>query len=237
MTIKLHHLGALSLSLLVIFSLSSCCSRVGKLPNGYTRVDAPSDIIKVGQIVAIYTQPRKIQQIANQDGIDDKLIKKGKSANLTSTEAATIETDLTININDLISSQLKVGYKNFVSIELSDTKINDVSLDIAARELRKYLSENPDSMILIKEKLSGGTKIDVITSVFVADLKIIIDDKTAFAAGVDIEKIKSIVAAKTKVGYESGSTLIVTGNQLVVGYQIDPSLIKLIVSGELNRIR
>jgi len=210
---------------------------VGKLPNGYTRVDAPSDIIKVGQIVAIYTQPRKIQQIANQDGIDDKLIKKGKSANLTSTEAATIETDLTININDLISSQLKVGYKNFVSIELSDTKINDVSLDIAARELRKYLSENPDSMILIKEKLSGGTKIDVITSVFVADLKIIIDDKTAFAAGVDIEKIKSIVAAKTKVGYESGSTLIVTGNQLVVGYQIDPSLIKLIVSGELNRIR
>jgi hypothetical protein len=208
--------------MIFLFSIVIGCSN--KLPNGYAKVLNPSSNIKVGQVI----QPsnKGINQLICQIEIDASDILISKSTDITSTQLNSIESDLSAKFNDLISADLKAKKMKFVSFSFTNTRIMEVPLVTLVKDARRYM-EDSDYLAVIKTKLQERSKLELITSVFIADFKYSLNESALIGAGITLDQVKSLLG-RFGVKADSSNQLEVSGSNLVVGYSTDPKVIEQI---------
>ena len=210
--------------LTVPLSASTCPRSAPGLP-GFQPFPVPSSAFHVGQVVAVYTRPNKVSIITDPNFPQDSARTVAVNQGSISTSKAAIE----------------AGYKNAVQGTLGGVRIRDVTVDYS--NTRSLQTRQDQIVAALVEKLKGdalarayvrdlqrqGVVMNVIETIFVADLSITFKDSTGATVAVTGPTLSEL---KNKIGgeYTLNENGTVLGKTLAIGFQTSPDILRFVLT-------
>ena len=221
-------LSILSIVLCLSFGCSSTLG-INKY-TGFTEVVFPSSIFSPGQIVEIYSKPRKVELTYNPQ-IEFLPIQESRGWDIQGTEALNMLADIETEIEKILTAN--ASYKNSLKseISLSETGTRVIPKNIIYQQLQEDLKDKKLQEQLQEYKIRG-TKFCVITAVLTAKVTIrITGAKEIFSKIYPSiqEELHSKINISLKKDGENSATFSCNENNLVVGIHYDPIMIDILM--------
>jgi hypothetical protein len=216
---------------LALLLLSGCGVREPGLTKytGFTELPFPSNSYAVGQIVEIYSSPRKVE-ITYQPDIpwDQQTVSPGWDISSTDTEK--IKSNLAVEISKVLQGSYEYASEKTVRIQLSNTKTRVIPKSLIYGTLKEDIEKNVGLKGQLNDYIENGTKFDVVTMTLSANISFSLVDSSDQEVAIDSEVIKKL-NSEFDVGFkqQSGTNKVITGNDLVVGIHHDPQMVAIIL--------
>ncbi len=212
--------------------LASCAvQKVGlEKHTGFTELPFPSNAYKAGQIVEIYSKPRKVTITHQSDIPWDQVPPPSEGWDISSSETSTIKASLATEISKILKGKYAYASTEKIKVELTNTKTTIVQKSTIYTAVKSALKNNPDLKELINDFSNDGTHFDVITATLSANVSFSLIDESSNEVEIDSEVLKKINAdfnidfAKT-----DGSNKVISGSNLVIGIHTDPKMVRLVM--------
>ena len=206
--------------------LTSCKPELPSIA-GYNMFFLPSNNYKVGQIIAIYTKPKKIDIIHNTK-LEEGDFLPSKSANFTSEETSKLTAHIEASVKDQVDAAFGLNASRYISVRYLNTRVVDLVHTNAYSRIKNAIAADPDVQeYLTKLKYEKGVKLDVASSILTADIEVTIND--GVEAGVDISAPKLLDKLDIGFGPDVTRANTIVGKQLAIGYHADPNLVNFLV--------
>ena len=216
--------------ILTILIASCAGTKVGlEKHTGFTELPFPSNNFKPGQIVEIYSKPRKVE-ITHQADIPWDQLSSSEGWNISSTETNNIKATLSTEIIKILKGKYEYASNETVQVNFTNTRTNVIQKSDIYSAVKKALKSTPDLKEQINDFMSEGTHFDVITTTLSANVSFTLIDSTKNAVDVDSEVIKKINSSfNIDFSNDSGSKQVITGSNLVIGIHTDPKMVNIIM--------
>lgn len=214
-----------------VVMLASCASnQVGlEKHSGFTELPFPSNTFKSGQIVEIFSRPRKVE-ITFQPDIPWDQATTSEGWNISSAETSTIRANLATEISKILKGKYDFASTGSVKVDFTNTKTTVVAKNTIYSAVKKSLDSDPDLVELIKTYMGDGTHFDVITTTLSANVSFTLVDSSMNVVEIDSEVIQKINSDfNIDFNKVDGSNKVITGSNLVIGIHTDPKLIRLLM--------
>lgn len=211
--------------------LASCASnRVGlEKHTGFTELPFPSNTFKSGQVVEIYSKPRKVE-ITFQPDIPWDQATTSEGWNISSAETSTIKSNLATEISKVLKGKYEFASSENVQVDFTNTKTTVVAKSTIYTAVKRALKDNSDLVDLIATYMDDGTHFDVITTTLSANVSFTFVDASKNAIEIDSEVIQKLNSDfNIDFNQVDGSKKVITGSNLVIGIHTDPKLIRLLM--------
>ncbi|MEM5529788.1 hypothetical protein WN093_13280 [Gammaproteobacteria bacterium AS21] len=223
--------------LIAVIMLASCASnKVGlEKHTGFTELPFPSNSFKSGQIVEIYSKPRKVA-ITFQPDIPWDQATTSQGWNISSTETSTIRATLATEISKILKGKYEFASTESVQVDFTNTKTSVIAKNTIFTAVKTALKDNSDLVDQIAIYMDDGTHFDVITTTLSANVSFILVDASKNAVEIDPEVIKKLNSDfNIDFNQAGGSKKVITGSNLVIGIHTDPKLIRLLMKKYNNK--
>ncbi len=215
---------------LIVFLASCATHQVGlEKHTGFTELPFPSNSFASGQIVEIYSSPRKVE-ITHQPDIPWDQAHISEGWDISNTETNTLRSTLATKISKVLKGKYEFASTEKVTVEFTNTKTRIVQKSTIYSAVKKELKINKDLKEMIADFMEDGRHYDVITTTLSANVTFSLVDSTNNEVEIDsevLEKINSSFDIDFKK--DSSSNKVITASNLVVGIHTDPKLIKIIM--------
>jgi len=219
------------LVLIGIIVLASCASnQVGlEKHTGFTELPFPSNSFKSGQIVEIFSKPRKVE-ITFQPDIPWDQATTSEGWNISSAETSNIRATLATEISKILKGKYEFASTETVQVDFTNTKTTLVAKNTIYTAVKTALKDNADLVEQIALFMDDGTHFDVITTTLSANVSFTLVDGSKNAVEIDSEVIKKLNSDfNIDFSQVGGSKKVITGSNLVIGIHTDPKLIRLLM--------
>lgn len=217
--------------LIATIMLASCANNnVGlEKHTGFTELPFPSNSFKSGQIVEIYSKPRKVE-ITFQPDISWDQATTSDGWNISSSEISTIRATLATEISKILKGKYEFASTESVQVDFTNTKTTLVEKNTIYTAVKTALKANPDLVEQIATYMDDGTHFDVVTTTLSANVSFTLVDASKNAVEIDSEVIKKLNSDfNIDFNQVDGSKKVITGSNLVIGIHTDPKLIRLLL--------
>ena len=219
------------LVVVIAIVLASCATtKIGlEKHTGFTELPFPSNSFKSGQIVEVYSNPRKVE-ITHPSEIpwDQATVSEGWS--ISSTATNNIRSTLATEISKVLKAKYQYASTETIQVDFTNTKTTIVPKSIIYSAVKKAIKENSDLQELIKDYMDTGTHFDVITTTLSANVSFTLVDASKNEVSIDSEIIKKLNSDfNIDFSKTDGSKKVVTGSNLVIGIHLDPKLVSIIM--------
>lgn len=217
----------IQLTLLVSFLLvlSGCASSpsVGvQRHSGFIELPFPSNTYASGQIVEIFSSPRKVE-ITLDPQIPWDQVSQSSGWNISSEDTNVIRTNFATEISKILTTSAKHNSTQKVQVDFVDTRTRIVPKNIIFAAVGKAISEDP----LLKKQLEIYANDG--TQTLTATISFTVVDSNNQDVVVDTEVLKKLNSDfNIEFSREAGSNRVITGTDLVVGFHYDPKMIQLV---------
>lgn len=219
------------LILMGVMMLASCASNQMGLEKhtGFTDLPFPSNAFKSGQIVEIFSKPRKVE-ITFQPDIPWDQATTSAGWNISSTETSNIKATLATEISKILKGKYKFASSESVEVAFTNTKTTLVSKNTIYTAVKNALEDNADLVEQIELFMDDGTHFDVITTTLSANVSFTLVDSFNNEVEIDSEVIKKLNSDfNIDFNQADGSKKVITGSNLVIGIHTDPKLVRLLM--------
>lgn len=218
------------LILLILFMAGCAVKRVGVSNyTGFTELPFPSNNYAPGQIVEIFSLPRKVD-ITFKPDINWDQATSSPGWNISNDQTKGIKTAFSTEIASILKANYSYASSENVKVEFTNTKTTVIEKSVIYSAIKKALKENQDLNEQIKIYMKDGTRFDVITQILSANISFKLVDSSNTTVDVNSDIIKEI-NSKFDIDFkkDNNSSTVITGSNLVVGIHSDPKLVKLIM--------
>ncbi|WP_165872474.1 hypothetical protein [Shewanella frigidimarina] len=219
------------LVIIATIMLASCASnQVGlEKHTGFTELPFPSNAFKSGQIVEIYSNPRKVE-ITFQSDIPWDQATTSEGWNISSAETSTIRATLATEISKILKGKYEFASTENIQVDFTNTKTTVVAKNTIYTAIKAGLKDNSDLVDLIATYMDDGTHFDVITTTLSANVSFTLVDASKNAVEIDSEVIQKLNSDfNIDFNQSDGSKKVISGSNLVIGIHTDPKLIRLLM--------
>lgn len=192
---------------------------------GFADLPFPSNSYAAGQIVEIYSTPRKVE-ITYDPRIAWDATSLSDGWAITADATTTLKADLQAKIADAVNAGASTAANYKVKVSFTDVKTRIAEKLIIYDNIKKSLSDNQNLVDMIKAYKSQNTHFDVITQTLSAKVTFALTDSSGVSIKVDpvlLQKLNSSVGAD--FAWQSDENVYITGGELVVGFQYDPNMV------------
>lgn len=210
--------------------LTNCATqKVGiQKHTGFVELPFPSNTYASGQIVEIYSSPRKVEVTFDpQIPWDQASISEGWD--ISADETSKIQTKFATEISKLLTASASHNESQKVQVEFTNTKTRLVPKNRIFKSIDKAITDDPSLEKQLRVYMNDGTHFDVVTQTLSATIAFKVVDINDQEVEVDTEVIKKINSDfNIEFARQSGSNKVVSGTDLVVGIHYDPKMINLL---------
>ncbi len=223
--------------LIVLTVLLTSCQTVRRVQRGlgfggytgFTELPFPSNSYVPGQIVEIFSKPKKVE-ITHQPDIPWDQASVSEGWNMSNIKTNIIKSTLSAEISKILKGTYDYASTENVKVELTNTKIRMVQKSIIYSAVKNAINNNPDLEELIDSFMDTGSRFDVITTTLSANVSFVLVDASNNTIAIDSEVIKKINSEfNIDFNRDSSSNRVVSGCNLVIGIHTDPKMIRLIM--------
>ncbi|CAI4159152.1 conserved exported hypothetical protein [Alteromonas macleodii] len=214
-----------------VMVLSSCASRnVGiQKHTGFTELPFPSNTYQPGQIVEIYSSPRKVE-VTFDPQIPWDQASTSEGWDISADEASNIKSKLATEINKIIEANTSVNSTYQVSVEFTETKTRLIPKNRIFKALDEAIQKDSSLKRLLDMYMDDGTRFDVITQTLNATISFKVLSSSGQVLNLDSEVIEKLSSDfDIEFSRQAGSNSIISGSNLTVGIHYDPKMIALLV--------
>lgn len=220
-----------SFFLIVIMALASCATHdVGiQRHTGFTELPFPSNTYQSGQIVEIYSSPRKVE-ITFDPQIPWDMASTSEGWDISADETGSIKSKFETEISKILTASASHNSTQRVQVEFTDTKTRLVPKNRIFNAIDKAINEDASLKRQLQIYMKDGTHFDVITQTLSATVAFKILDESNQEVAVDSEVIKKLNSEfNIDFSRQNGSNRVVSGSNLTVGIHYDPKMVGLLV--------
>jgi len=198
---------------------------------GFAELPFPSNSYAVGQIVQIYSEPRKVEIVYQPDiPLDIQTVSIGWNISGTQT-IENIKSNLAIEISNVLQGSYEYASKETVKTQLINTKTREIPKGYIYSALKNDIENDVNGVkTLLNNYIETGNKFDVVTMTLSANISFSLVDPNGQEIAIAPEVIKEL-NSELDMGFEqeSGTNKVITGNDLVVGLHYDPQMVAIIL--------
>lgn len=217
--------------LLVVLVIAGCASQqVGVTKyTGFSELPFPSNAYASGQIIEIYSSPKKVE-ITFDPKIPWDQATVSEGWRITGSESENIKSNFAIKITKILKGTAGYNSDKKVKVDFSDTQTRIVPKNTIFAAVGKSIQEDPTLSRLLESYRKNGTHFDVITQTLNASISFSIVDTSGAVLDVDSEVIKKL-NSEFNLNFERkvGNNKTITGSNLVVGIHYDPEMIDILM--------
>lgn len=196
----------------------------------FVELPFPSNSYTVGQIVQIFSDPRKVEIIHQPDiPWDQQTVSPGWDISSTQTEE--IESNLAIEIDRVLEGSYVHDSNETVQIKLTNTKTRVIPKTRIYGALKKDIENDVDGLrTLLNDYIEHGYRFDVVTMILSANISFSLVNSSGQEVEIDSEVIEKL-NSEFDVGFtkKSGTNKVISGDDLVVGIHYDPQMVEIIL--------
>lgn len=217
--------------LVVAMLLASCIAyNVGvQRHTGFTELPFPSNTYQSGQIVEVYSSPRKVE-ITFDPQIPWDMASTSEGWEISADETNSIKSKFETEISKALSANASYNSTQRVQVEFTNTETRLVPKNRIFAALDKAISEDSSLKRQLQIYMKNGTRFDVITQTLNANISFRVIDQTNQEVAVDSEVIKRLSADfNINFSRQADSNRVISGSNLTVGVHYDPKMIALLM--------
>jgi len=213
-----------------IFLISCTPYNVGiQRHTGFTELPFPSNTYQSGQIVEVYSSPRKLE-ITFDPQIPWDMASTSEGWEIGAEETNSIKSKFETEISRILSASASHNATQRVRVEFTNTKTRLVPKNKIFSVLDKAISEDSSLKRQLQLYMQNGTHFDVITQTLNANVSFKVIDQLNQEVAVDPEVIRKLNADfDFNFSRQGNSNRIISGSNLTVGVHYDPKMIGLLV--------
>lgn len=195
---------------------------------GFVELPFPSNTYASGQIVEIYSSPRKVEVTFDpQIPWDQASISDGWD--ISADETSEIKTKFATEISKLLTASASHNSTQKVQVEFTDTKTRLVPKNKIFISIDKAITDDPSLKRQLQIYMNDGTHFDVVTQTISATIAFKVVDTNNQEVEVDSEVIKKLNSDfNISFSRKAGSNKVISGKDLVVGIHYDRKMINLL---------
>lgn len=219
------------LQIILLLIVSGCVtSQVGLTKyTGFTELPFPSNAYASGQIIEIYSSPKKVE-ITFDPRIpwDQATVSDGWRISASETEA--IKSSFVLEIAKILKGTAGYNSEKKVKVDFTETQTRILPKNTIYAAVAKSIQDDPTLSRLLSSYRQNGTHFDVITQTLNATITLSVVDSSGAAIDIDFEvmrKLNSEFGLKFDRG--SGNEKTLSGRNLVVGIHYDTEMIDILL--------
>lgn len=215
----------------IIIILASCAVQQTGLEKhtGFTELPFPSNSFKSGQIVEVYSKPRKVE-ITHEPDIPWDRATISEGWNISSTETNNIRSALAAEISKVLKAKYEYASAENIQVDFTNTKTTIVPKSTIYSAVKREIIGDQDLQDQIKDYMETGTHFDVVTTTLSANVSFTLVDASKNEISIDSEVIEKLNSDfNIDFDKENGSKKVITGSNLVIGIHTDPKLVGIIM--------
>ncbi|WP_323847036.1 hypothetical protein [Microbulbifer magnicolonia] len=216
-------------AMLVILLASCVGNQVGiQKHTGFVELPNPSNIYTSGQIVEIYSSPRKVE-VAFDPQIPWDLASTSKGWDISVEETSNIRSKFESEISKILSAGASYNSNQRIQVEFTDTKTSLIPKNRIFRAIDEAINNDSSLRRQLQAYMKDGTHFDVITQTLNATVSFKVIDESNQEITIDSEVIEKLNSEfKVDFSREIGSNRVVSGKNVTVGIHYDPKMISLL---------
>lgn len=221
-----------TLFIVIILLFASCTApKVGiQEHTGFMELPFPSNTYASGQIVEIYSSPRKVE-ITFDPQIPWDQASSSEGWDISAGDASTLKTKFATEISKVLTASANYDSTHKVEVEFTDTKTRLVPKNRIFIAIDKAITDNTSLKKQLKLYMEDGTHFDVITQTLSATISFKVVDSNNQDVAIDSEIIKKLNSDfNIDFKRQADSNKIISGSNLVVGIHYDPKMVNLLVN-------
>jgi hypothetical protein len=220
---------------LLIVSIFTGCAKYGGIGlqkySGFTELVFPNNNFKAGQIVEIYSSPKKVE-ITFQPNIPWDQAHVSEGWDISGIDTSNIKSSISTEISKILKGKYKYVSSKNIKVSFTNTKTRLVFKNIIFSKLKKSLIKNENN---IREQIimymKEGTQFDVITNTLSANIKFSLVDNDNNEVLIDSDIIKKLNAdLHIDFAYDKNNKKLISGKNLIIGIHTDPRMIRLLIN-------
>lgn len=215
----------------IILLLAGCASKNVGIQDytGFTELPFPSNTYASGQLVEIYSSPRKVEITFDpQIPWDQANISEGWD--ISADKTSDIKTKFATEINKIMNASVGQNSTHKVQVEFTNTKTRLIPKNKIFSAIDKAISDDSSLKKQLQLYMNDGTHFDVITQTLSATISFKVLDSNNHEVIVDSEVIKKINSEfNIDFARQDNSNKIISGTDLVVGIHYDRQMINLLM--------
>ncbi|MDZ4298487.1 MAG: hypothetical protein U0998_09130 [Moraxellaceae bacterium] len=211
--------------------LASCTTyNVGiQRHTGFTELPFPSNTYQSGQIVEVYSSPKKVE-ITFDPQIPWDMASTSEGWEIGADETNSIKSKFETEISKILSASASHNSTQRVQVEFTNTTTRLVPKNRIFATLDKAISEDSSLKRQLQLYMQNGTRFDVITQTLNANVSFRVIDQSNQEVAVDSEVIKKLnTDFDINFSRQRNSNRVISGSNLTVGVHYDPKMIGLLV--------